>query len=106
MRHYRTFGSPRPQRRLFDMRWKPTTIRRWLSFFWLLGAAFARSSEFEVASIRPNTSGDGNVMIGIQRGGRFAVQNMPARELIRFAYNVRAFQITGGPSWMYTDHYD
>ena len=38
--------------------------------------------------------------------GRFTAENATARELISFAYNVRAFQVSGGPGWIDADHYD
>ncbi len=39
-------------------------------------------------------------------GGRVRVANMPVRFIIRFAYDVQDFQISGGPGWMNTDNYD
>jgi uncharacterized protein (TIGR03435 family) len=84
-------------------------LQRWLfafAFVCLPGVACAQSSEFEVASIKPNTSGEGRVMIGVQPGGRFNAENMATRALIRFAYNVKDFQISGGPAWMNSDRYD
>ena len=62
--------------------------------------------QFEVASIKPNKSGDGRVMIGVQPGGRFTATNVTLRMLIRNAYQLQDFQITGGPSWLADDHFD
>ena len=61
---------------------------------------------FEVASVKPNKSGEGFIRFGLQPGGRFTAQNVPARELIRFAYNVQPFQIEGGPNWLNSDRFD
>jgi uncharacterized protein (TIGR03435 family) len=61
---------------------------------------------FEVASVRPNPSGEPFVRLGLQPGGRFNAQNVPARELIRFAFNVQSFQLEGGPSWLNSDRFD
>jgi len=61
---------------------------------------------FEVASVKPNKSGEGFIRFGMQPGGRFTAQNVPMRELIRFAYNVQPFQIEGGPAWMNSDRFD
>ncbi len=61
---------------------------------------------FEVASIKPNKTGDGRIGIGIQPGGRFIATNVPLRELIRFAYQVQPFQIVGGPGWLNSDRFD
>src|SRR5947208_13392540 len=60
---------------------------------------------FEVASIKPNTSGDGRVMMQNQPG-RFIATNITLRLLIRNAYQLQDFQITGGPGWMASDHFD
>jgi uncharacterized protein (TIGR03435 family) len=64
------------------------------------------SPVFEVASVKPNKSGEGFIRFGLQPGGRFTAQNVPARELIRFAYNVQPFQIEGGPGWLNSDRFD
>jgi uncharacterized protein (TIGR03435 family) len=61
---------------------------------------------FEVASIKPNNSGDGRVMMGIQPGGRFTATNVPLRVLIRNAYQLQDFQIVGAPSWIGSERYD
>jgi uncharacterized protein (TIGR03435 family) len=61
---------------------------------------------FEVASVRPNTSADGKVMIGIQPGGRFNAVNVALWDLIRQAYNLQRTQIVGAPDWVETARYD
>ena len=68
--------------------------------------ASSASPVFEVASVKPNKSGEGFIRFGLQPGGRFTAQNVPARELIRFAYNVQPFQIEGGPGWLNSDRFD
>ena len=60
---------------------------------------------FEVASIKPNNSGDGRVMLGNQPG-RFTATNVTLRMLIRTAYQLQDFQISGGPGWLASDHFD
>jgi uncharacterized protein (TIGR03435 family) len=60
---------------------------------------------FEVASIKPNNSGDGRVMLGMQPG-RFTATNVTLRMLIRNAYQLQDYQITGGPAWLGSDHFD
>jgi uncharacterized protein (TIGR03435 family) len=65
----------------------------------------AAAPAFEVASVKPNTSGDGRVMIQNQPG-RFIATNITLRLLIRNAYQMQDFQITGGPGWMASDHFD
>jgi len=61
---------------------------------------------FEVASVKPNKSGDGRVMLGIQPGGRFTATNVALRMLIRTAYQLQDFQIVGGPGWIASDRFD
>lgn len=61
---------------------------------------------FEVASVKPNKSGEPFIRFGMQPGGRFNAINVPLRELIRFAYNVQPFQIEGGPGWINSDRFD
>ena len=70
------------------------------------GGAPGPQPVFEVASVKPNKSGEGFIRFGMQPGGRFTAQNAPLRELIRFAYNVQPFQMEGGPGWMSSDRFD
>jgi len=60
---------------------------------------------FEVASIKPNKSGDCRVMMQMQPG-QLRATNVTLRLLIRNAYALQDFQISGGPSWMTSDHFD
>lgn len=64
------------------------------------------AQSFEVASIKPNASNDHRVSIAMQPGGRFVATGIPLRLLIGQAYNVRDFQITGGPDWVNNEAYD
>ena len=60
---------------------------------------------FDVASVRPNDSGDGRVAIQIPPG-RFNVTNAPVRMLIRYAFDLQDSQIVGGPGWIDNDSFD
>jgi uncharacterized protein (TIGR03435 family) len=60
---------------------------------------------FEVASIKPNNSGDNRVMFR-GNGGRFTIIGATARMLIQQAYRVRDFQLSGGPGWIGSDRFD
>jgi len=62
--------------------------------------------QFEVATIKPNKSGDGRIMMQIQPGGRLNAVNVTLRLLIRNAYLLQDFQIIGGPGWQNDDHFD
>jgi hypothetical protein len=55
---------------------------------------------FDVASIKPNVSGDLRVSIQASPGGRFTATNAPLRALIRHAYQLQDFELAGGPKWM------
>jgi bla regulator protein BlaR1 len=60
---------------------------------------------FEVASVKLNTSGDRRVFMQNQPG-RFIATNVTLRMLIRNAYQLQEFQISGGPGWIGSDHFD
>ena len=62
--------------------------------------------KFEVASVRINTSGTNQVMMGTQPGGRFNAINMPLALLIRSAYRLQESQLVGAPDWVATERYD
>jgi uncharacterized protein (TIGR03435 family) len=66
----------------------------------------AAKPEFDVASIKPNTSGDRQVRFQITPGGRLACNNATAKMLIAMAYDLKPHQLEGGPNWLDTDRYD
>ena len=61
---------------------------------------------FEVASVRVNKTAQMNRLFRPQPGGRFEATNLRLRDLIQFAYQVRPFQIEGGPDWIDTTSFD
>lgn len=71
-----------------------------------LVAVSAQQPVFEVASIRPNNSGQLAVRIQSQPGGRFTTLNTPLRVLIRYAYQLQASELTGGEGWFDSDRFD
>ncbi len=74
----------------------------------VLVAQNASPPAFEVASVKPNTSGT------VQRGGgpqpgRFVRSNVTLRQLIQMAYSQQAFdrrEISGGPDWIDSERFD
>jgi len=69
--------------------------------------AFAQApTEFEVASVRPNTANDRIVTIDVGPGGRFAARGYTLVLLMQRAYGVMGWNISGGPGWIRTDRYD
>jgi len=65
-----------------------------------------RDAAFEVASVKANTSGDGNGNLRMLPGGRVNAVNMPVRPIITFAFQLAQYQLIGGPGWLTTDRYD
>ena len=61
---------------------------------------------FEVASVKPNKSGDQRVMMQLPPNGRITATNIPLRMLLRQAFDVQDFQIVGGPNWIASDRFD
>jgi bla regulator protein blaR1 len=61
---------------------------------------------FEVASIKANHSGTPNRFFRFADPSRINITNMPAKDLIQFAYHVQPFQVSGGPGWITSDGYD
>jgi hypothetical protein len=51
---------------------------------------------FDVASIRPNDSGGSGSNMQFPPGGRFSATNVWLKLLVRIAYGVPAYQVTGG----------
>jgi uncharacterized protein (TIGR03435 family) len=78
------------------------------AFVWspIIDAQTSANQAFEVASVKPNKTGDGRIMFGLQPGGRFNATNVTLRMLLRQAFNVQEFQIVGGPDWMTSDRFD
>jgi uncharacterized protein (TIGR03435 family) len=72
---------------------------------WIALAQEAARPSFEVASIKPNTSASGNTGLRFTPG-RLTIENAPLRYLITWAYNVRVFQLSGGPGWVDSAKFD
>ena len=60
---------------------------------------------FEVASVKVNNSGDTEGAIGPRPNG-YAARNVTLRLLIIRAYELRPFQVVGGPRWVDSDRFD
>jgi uncharacterized protein (TIGR03435 family) len=81
----------------------------WLRVGWLVAAcalcAPAQRPVFEVASVKP-----GNPQSGLLRSlitpGNFRADNITLRFLIEDAYQVKPFQLTGGPRWIDQDRFE
>jgi hypothetical protein len=69
------------------------------------GAASDRP-EFEVASVKPNANNDGRTFIQLLPGGGLRISGGTLEYLLTLAYEVRAFQISGGGGWIESDRFD
>lgn len=61
---------------------------------------------FEVATIKPNDSGDTSMQVLTFRGRTFITENSSLADLMMFAYSVQRKQIIGAPDWIEQDRYD
>jgi uncharacterized protein (TIGR03435 family) len=66
----------------------------------------APQPHFEVASIKPNKSGDPHGTISAQAGGRYVAVNVTLLQLAAQAYGLQSSQLAGGPEWTRTDRFD
>jgi len=68
---------------------------------------FAQSKkEFDVASIKPTADKDNNFMLRRPQNGAFSATGVTLKMLIMSAYQVNAYQVSGGPSWIGTERWD
>jgi len=61
---------------------------------------------FEVASVKPNNSGQQGGQLRRQPGGRVEAVNIPLRQVITYAYQASPLTLAGGPNWISTDRFD
>src|SRR3954467_11838682 len=61
---------------------------------------------FEVASVKPNRTGELMIRTDTEPGGRFIAVNATLRMLIELAYGLDDFEIVGAPDWAASDHFD
>ena len=61
---------------------------------------------FEVATIKPNNSGDLHLHFFYSRGRNYTAENLSLSDLICITYGIQAKQIVGAPDWIDKDRYD
>jgi uncharacterized protein (TIGR03435 family) len=66
----------------------------------------AQVASFEVASVKPNTSGSSAAETSAPPSGTIRIVNTPLRTLIVNAYSLKPFQVVGGPPWLESERYD
>jgi uncharacterized protein (TIGR03435 family) len=69
-------------------------------------APAAGAQAFEVATVKPNKSGDMRISFFTPPGGRFNATNVPLKELIRVAFGLQGFQLVGAPDWIAAERFD
>jgi uncharacterized protein (TIGR03435 family) len=75
----------------------------------LPGQTQADLPAFEVASIKPSSPQGGRMEINgfhTYPGGRVVGRGCTLEYLIQIAFDIEAFQISGGPSWMHDDRFE
>jgi len=70
-----------------------------------LGAA-AQTASFEVASIKPNHSGENPYSVRIVPGGSVRTLNASLQAIITTAYQIPDFELAAGPAWLTTEKWD
>jgi len=62
--------------------------------------------QFDVATIKPSAVDNGDFAVRALPGGTLSCTGVTLKMLIMEAYDVKAFQISGGPSWVGTARWD
>lgn len=80
----------------------------WLSPVTLVASPQQAQQTFEVASVKQNVSTSTSMRFPVPANGRFAVENIPLKVLILFAYGAGAQggDISGAPGWISSERYD
>ncbi|HXD75986.1 MAG TPA: TIGR03435 family protein, partial [Vicinamibacterales bacterium] len=71
----------------------------------VLAAAQTPRPAFEAASVKVNTSQQGIVRVSTFPT-RFSAVNATLHMLVRYAFNVPDYRLSGGPGWMDADRFD
>jgi hypothetical protein len=80
-------------------------MRRLITLFVLFssigfGQTPDKRPEFDVVDIKLNISGSADGVGEILPSGQFRAINIPVREIVKFAYNVRDEAVVGAPAWL------
>lgn len=69
-------------------------------------AGASERKSFDVATIKPNKSGEMRVSMRIIPGGAYEAFNVTLGAMIRQAYRLQDFQLIGAPAWVDQDRFD
>lgn len=62
--------------------------------------------EFEVASVKPSDRDVRTPSVALGPGESLTIMNVPLRMIIMYAYDLRDFQLAGGPGWIGEERYN
>jgi uncharacterized protein (TIGR03435 family) len=86
-------------------------VRVWLLCFGILGTSGAPGSmaqtapAFDVASVKPSDPAARGIQMS-NSPGMFNAKNCTVKALIVLGYDLRDFQLSGGPGWLDSDRFD
>jgi len=69
-------------------------------------ATLPGQAQFDVASVKENTSGDAGGTLRFSPDGGIRAQNLPVGSLITTAYGLQPFQLAGAPGWTRDARFD
>ncbi len=87
-------------------------IKIWIAACLVLSLPYAAIAQtdvhlkFDVASVKPTGADVSGSWYEFPPGGRFNVVNNTLKSMIEFAWDLQPFQISGGPPWLDSIHYD
>ena len=84
----------------------PATSLTLVFLWWASAQAQAIQTKFDVAVIKPSAVDNGDFAVRALPGGTLICTGVTLKMLIMEAYEVKAFQISGGPSWVGTARWD
>jgi uncharacterized protein (TIGR03435 family) len=73
---------------------------------YVMGQPAPPPPHFDVVSIKPSLKQNTNKTFRFTPDGGFRAGNYSLKDLIRLGWDVRNFQITGGPGWLDTERYN
>lgn len=74
-----------------------------------MGAALGQEvlpPTFEAASVKPASPNQSAVDFVVSPGGRLRIVNLTLAGMIREAYHLKYYQVSGGPGWVETDRFN
>jgi uncharacterized protein (TIGR03435 family) len=70
------------------------------------GLATSATRTFDVASVKPNATGDPGWKLGAPQRGNESIVNLELRKIIASSFRIQDKMVLGGPDWLDTARYD